>query len=108
MLPGSHRDAAVGFERAALYAELEKHGEYVPESVIAADGEPSSTCRAQAPRCCSTRTCSTQYPNSSDADSPPVAWHYIPSDATMAFRGTDFSREVSDRHGPSGPTDDAE
>ena len=38
MLPGSHRDAAVGFERSALYVpSLEQHGEYVPESVIAAD-----------------------------------------------------------------------
>lgn len=102
VLPGSHRDAAVGYERAALYVpSLEQHGEYVPESVIAADERTvvDVPVRAGTAVLFDANLFHAVHPNSSDADSPRVAWHYIPSVATMAFRGTDFSRgKFADRH----------
>ncbi|CAK0853992.1 unnamed protein product [Prorocentrum cordatum] len=112
VVPGSHRSAEVGYERARHYRTLvEQHGEYIPEEVItsgdlgrAPDGSALPVKSLPVPGgsvvLFDANLLHCVQPNlSTDTPSERVACHFIPGDLDTGFRGTSFRRgHFADRH----------
>lgn len=113
VVPGSHRDAAVGSSRAHLYTPSpQQHGEYIDESIIATgelavDASGAARAAVDVPVCAGTAVLfdanllHAVHPNSVVGGPPSerVAFHYIPGDLDTGFRGTSFARgRFADRH----------
>ena len=116
VLPGSHRDSAVGSERAHLYRPLaSQHGEYIPESSILDELAAGSSGQLRKPVDVSVAAGSvvlfdanllhSGHPNLLPSDggvsaaSERLAFHFIPGDLDSGFRGTSFARgRFADRH----------
>lgn len=112
VVPGSHRSAEVGYERARHYRTLvEQHGEYIPEEVISSgdlgrgtDGSALPVAILPVPSgsvvMFDANLLHSVQPNlSTDTPSERVACHFIPGDLDTGFRGTSFRRgHFADRH----------
>lgn len=115
VLPGSHRDAAVGSERSRLYQSVpQQHGEYVPEKFITGELAIGDDGVRRAPADVRLAAGSVVlfdanllhavHPNRLVHDggqpaSERVAFHFVPGDLDTGFRGTSFARsKFADRH----------
>jgi hypothetical protein len=116
VLPGSHRDDAVGSARAAFYQPApQQHGEYIPEETITSsklavgkDGSPRTPLdvpvAAGSAVLFDANLLHAVHANRLERDgglpaSERVAFHFIPGDLDTGFRGTSFARGAfADRH----------
>eukprot|EP01062_Namystynia_karyoxenos_P071273 TRINITY_DN6671_c0_g1_i2.p2 TRINITY_DN6671_c0_g1~~TRINITY_DN6671_c0_g1_i2.p2 ORF type:complete len:344 (+),score=128.74 TRINITY_DN6671_c0_g1_i2:85-1032(+) len=111
VVPGSHRDAAVGSERAQHYLPSpQQHGEYIPDEAVVSgplsrgpSGEPRSPVDVAVPAGSAVlfdaNLLHCAHPNTRETPSERVAFHYIPGDLDSGFRGTSFARgRFADRH----------
>mmetsp|Transcript_62614 Transcript_62614/g.116477 ORF Transcript_62614/g.116477 Transcript_62614/m.116477 type:complete len:336 (+) Transcript_62614:22-1029(+) len=111
VVPGSHRDSTVGFDRSAHYTTcMEQHGEYIPEEVIVRgplshddNGQSRSPQDVAVPAgsvvLFDANLLHAVWPNTSSGPSERVACHFIPGDLDTSFRDTSFARgSFADRH----------
>ena len=116
VLPGSHRDVAVGSQRAHLYELVkQQHGEYIAEtSIVRGDLALSDDGSRRAPMNVALTAGSAvlfdanllhsahanlRVRDGGQTASERVAFHFIPGDLDIGFRGTSFGRGLfADRH----------